>query len=242
MTLVGDTLSRMKLMLMNSLETRIHVKISDANNVVYQVPDSVFPRPVSESNIDPTSATIKYSHKLDPFSFSITRTSSGEVLFDSSAASFVFESQYLRLRTSLPENPNIYGFGEHSDNLRLNTTNYTRTLWSRDAYGIPQGQNLYGNHPVYLDHRGKNGTHGVFLLNSNGMDLKINNTAADGQYLEYNTLGGIVDLYFMAGPTPVEVSQQYSAVVGTPVMMPYWGFGVGLTMSMVLEVYEANKP
>jgi alpha-glucosidase len=136
----------------------------------------------------------------------------------------------LRLRTSLPENPNIYGFGEHSDDLRLNTTNYTRTLWSRDAYGIPQGENLYGNHPVYFDHRGENGTHAVFLLNSNGMDLKINNTASAGQYLEYNTLGGIIDLYFLAGPTPVDVAQQYSGVVGTPVMMPYWGFGVGLTI------------
>jgi alpha-glucosidase len=102
-------------------------------------------------------------------------------------------------------------------------------LWSRDAYGIPQGQNLYGNHPVYLDHRGENGTHGVFLLNPNGMDLKINKTSADGQYLEYSTLGGIIDLYFLAGPMAVAVAQQYSGVVGTPVMMPYWGFGVGLT-------------
>lgn len=228
MTRVRDIPGSLKMTLMSSTETRIHVKISDANNVVYQVPESVFPRPASSPNVNPSSAAIKYSHKLNPFSFSITRASSGEVLFDSSAASFVFESQYLRLRTSLPENPNIYGFGEHSDDLRLNTTNYTRTLWSRDAYGIPQGQNLYGNHPVYFDHRGENGTHGVFLLNSNGMDLKINKTSADGQYLEYNTLGGIVDLYFMAGPTPVQVAQQYSSVVGTPAMMPYWGFGVGL--------------
>jgi alpha-glucosidase len=50
----------------------------------------------------------------------------------------------------------------------LNTTNYTRTLWNRDAYRIPEGSNLYGAHPVYYDHRGDNGTHAVFLLNSNG--------------------------------------------------------------------------
>jgi alpha-glucosidase len=50
----------------------------------------------------------------------------------------------------------------------LNTTNYTRTLWNSDAYRIPEGSNLYGAHPVYYDHRGDNGTHAVFLLNSNG--------------------------------------------------------------------------
>jgi len=72
----------------------------------------------------------------------------------------------------------------------LKTTNYVRTLWSRDAAGIPTGTNLYGNHPVYYDHRGKNGTNAVLLMNSNGMDIKINSTKEDGQYLEYNTLGG----------------------------------------------------
>jgi alpha-glucosidase len=74
-----------------------------------------------------------------------------------------------------------------------------------------------------LDHRGASGTHGVLLATSEGMDVKIDDSA--GTYLEYNTLGGIVDLYFLAGPSPKEVSVQYSALSGTPVMMPYWGFG-----------------
>lgn len=136
----------------------------------------------------------------------------------------MFESQYLRLRTSLPSNPNLYGLGEHSDPFRLNSTNYIRTLWSSDAYAIPAGSNLYGNHPVYFEHRAT-GTHGVFFLNSNGMDIKINNTNGKNQYLEYNTLGGVLDFYFVAGPTPVAVSQQYAEIVGLPAMMPYWGFG-----------------
>jgi alpha-glucosidase len=82
---------------------------------------------------------------------------------------------------------------------------------------------LYGHHPIYFDHRGASGTHGVFLLSSSGMDIKIDNS--DGQYLEYNTLGGIVDLYFLAGPSPKDVSVQYAEVAGKPVMQPYWGFG-----------------
>lgn len=56
------------------------------------------------------------------------------------------------------------------------------------------------------------------------MDVKINQT--DGQqWLEYNLMSGIIDLYFLAGESPVEVSQQYAALVGLPAMMPYWGFG-----------------
>ena len=95
----------------------------------------------------------------------------------------------------------------------------TRTLWSRDSPGAPPAQNLYGNHPIYFEHREAAGkTHGVFLLNSNGMDFKINSTEETGQYLEYNTLGGVVDLYFMAGPSPTDVARQYSEVIGKPTM------------------------
>lgn len=111
----------------------------------------------------------------------------------------------------MPENPFLYGLGEHSDPFRLNTTNYIRTLWSQDNFGIPNDANLYGNHPIYFDHR-ETGTHGVFFLNSNGMDIKINNTQGKDQYLEYNTLGGVLDFYFMAGPSPIDVAQQYSEV------------------------------
>lgn len=209
---------------MVNTDDRIHVKIQDPADNVYQVPASVLPRPSASHGINSKNAAIQFHYVSSPFSFSITRAKTGESLFDTSAASIVFESQYLRLRTSLPENPNLYGLGEHSDPFRLNTTNYTRTLWSQDAYAIPNGANLYGNHPVYLEHR-TTGTHGVFFLNSNGMDIKINNTDGNDQYLEYNTLGGVLDFYFMAGPNPVDVSKQYAEVVGLPVMMPYWGFG-----------------
>jgi len=205
-------------------ETRLHVKIQDAANNVYQVPESVFPRPEAHG-VKPCKSALKFEHTAEPFSFRVTRSDTGEVLFDTSAASLIFESQYLRLRTSLPDDPNLYGLGEHSDPYRLNTTDYIRTLWSQDSYGVPTGSNLYGNHPVYYEHRASGASHGVFLLNSNGMDIKINRTEADGQYLEYNTLGGVIDLYFVAGPSPVEVAKQYSSIVGLSTMMPYWGLG-----------------
>lgn len=112
------------------------------------------------------------------------------------------------------------------------------SLWSRDAYLVPPGTNLYGNHPIYFDHRGSDGTHGVFLRNSNGMDIKINNTAETGQYLEYNTLGGVLDFYFISGPTPKQVAVQYSEVVGKPAMQPYWGFGFHQCRYGMQDVYE----
>ncbi|EGE08930.1 alpha-glucosidase [Trichophyton equinum CBS 127.97] len=224
----GKDIKQLKLRVEYQTHERLHVIIEDSKEDVYQVPESVFPRPESEENNSlKTKSALKFSMTQKPFSFKITRRATDEVVFDTSGFPLIFESQYLRLRTSLPDEPNLYGLGEHSDPLRLQTEDLVTTLWNRDAFGIPPGTNLYGSHPVYYDHRGKAGTHGVFLLNSNGMDIKIgsDNGGNGKKYLEYNTLGGVFDFYFMAGPTPKEVASQYAEVVGLPAMMPYWGFG-----------------
>ncbi|KAL4871084.1 Alpha/beta-glucosidase agdC [Aspergillus spectabilis] len=222
----GRDIENLKLRVDYETDTRLHVSIYDADENVYQVPESVFPRPSINNQARETDDTpqIRFSYNEYPFSFAVSRASK-ETLFNSSGSNLVFQSQYVNLRTSLPPDPNLYGLGEHSDPLRLNTTHYTRTLWNRDAYTIPAGTNLYGAHPLYLDHRGETGTHGVFLLNSNGMDVKIDKDTLGTQFLEYNLLGGVLDLYFLAGPTPKDVSVQYAEVAGLPAMVPYWGFG-----------------
>ncbi|KAH8690012.1 putative alpha-glucosidase [Talaromyces proteolyticus] len=235
----GTDLDNLKLEIEYETDKRVHVKIYDAAEQVYQVPTSVLPRPDS-NNGHPVKSDFKVSIEKNPFSLKVTRRSTNEVLFDTSGHPLIFESQYLGLRTSLPDSPNLYGLGESTDSFRLQTDNYIRTLWSRDAYLTPQNSNLYGNHPVYFDHRGSKGTHAVFLLNSNGMDIKINKDS-DGQYLEYNTLGGIFDFYFLAGPTPKDVAVQYSETIGKAVMMPYWGFGFHTCRYGYQDIYEVAE-
>ena len=210
--------------MLGSIETRIHVKITDAENARYEVPESVVPRPSALGNVTAETAAIQFNYTTEPFSFTIFRTSTQEVLFSTAQHALIYEPQYLRVKTVLPTDANIYGLGEHTNDFHL-PTNMTMTLWSRDAYGVPAGQNLYGNHPVYYEHR-STGTHGVFLLNSNGMDIKLNNTNGETS-LEYNVIGGILDFYFLAGSEedPVEVSKQYAEVVGLPAGVPYWSFG-----------------
>ncbi|KAG9253470.1 glycosyl hydrolases family 31-domain-containing protein [Emericellopsis atlantica] len=219
----GLDLQDLKLVVEYQTEDRLHVVIHDADEQVYQVPESYISRPESSKQMN-ANAALSFDLKQDPFSFTIRRKGSGEILFDTSRQPLVFESQFLRLRTSLPDNANLYGLGEHSDPFRLPTQDYTRTLWNGESPFIPRGSNLYGSHPMYLEHR-TTGSHGVFFLNSNGMDIKINTTAEDGTFLEYNTLGGILDLYFLAGDSPKNVSKQYAEVVGLPAMMPYWSLG-----------------
>lgn len=196
--------------------------VYDKDEQVYQVPDFVVPRPGGTFNQE--GSQLEVSIEEVPFSFTVTRKADKDVIFTTKGSPIIFETQYLRLRTSLPDDPSLYGLGEHTDSLRLPTKGYTRTLWARDAGAVPQNSNLYGSHPVYFEHRrGSDKTHAVLFLNSNGMDIKIDK--AGGQYLEYNTLGGVIDLYFLAGPSPFDVAREYSEITQRAAMMPYWGFG-----------------
>ncbi|KAL1594565.1 hypothetical protein SLS60_010326 [Paraconiothyrium brasiliense] len=220
----SDDVKDLKLLVEYQSKDRLHVKIFDADEQVYQVQEELVPRP-KNGETSSGDADLQFDLVEKPFSFKITRKENEEVLFDTSGVQLIFESQYVRLRTSLPNDPNIYGLGEHSDPFRLPNVNYHRTMWNSESPFLPTNANLYGSHPVYFDHRGDKGTHGVFLLNADGMKIDLNVTDAGDQYLQYNTIGGILDFYFLAGSQPAQVSKQYADTVGYSAMFPYWSFG-----------------
>ncbi|KAH7104644.1 glycoside hydrolase family 31 protein [Auriculariales sp. MPI-PUGE-AT-0066] len=219
----GNDIEKLSLSVTYEDEERLHVKIGATGR--YEVPNSVFSRPKSK-NLSTGRSQLEFKYQTTPFSFQVIRKSDKEVLFDTTNQPLVFEEQYLRIATTLPADANLYGLGEHTSSFRLPNDNYTRTLWNRDSYAVPENSNLYSTHPVYYEHR-KSGTHAAFLLNSNGMDIKINQVSGKTQ-LEYNIIGGIFDFYFLAGSktNPADVSRQFAKIVGLPAEVPWWSFGL----------------
>ncbi|NXJ02986.1 LYAG glucosidase, partial [Psophia crepitans] len=158
----------------------------------------------------------------DPFGLVVYRQRGGRGLLNTTVAPLFFADQFLQISTSLPSHF-ISGLGEHLTPLVLDTTWTRVTLWNRDMAPVAQA-NLYGSHPFYLGMEDGGLAHGVFLLNSNAMDVLLQPAPA----LTWRTTGGILDFYVFLGPDPKSVVRQYLDVVGFPFMPPYWGLGFHL--------------
>jgi len=227
---------------------RLGINISPAhltaeNVTQYILPDSLVQLPETGTGTGEAS-DLTFSWSNDPsFSFTVLRKSTGDVLFSTVGSVLVYENQFIEFVSVLPPNYNLYGLGERIHGLRLGN-NFTATFYAADV-GDPVDTNLYGTHPFYLDTRyyevdGTNGnftlvtaatvstdadyvsySHGVYLRNSHGLEVLL-----APESITWRALGGSIDLYFFDGPTPGDVTQQYtSGAVGLPAMQQYWTFG-----------------
>ncbi|KAM7452410.1 hypothetical protein ABFA07_000090 [Porites harrisoni] len=197
---------------------RLHFKIYDPNNKRYEVP-------IQTPTVSTQATELDYDVNVNtfPFGISVKRKSTNTVIFNSIVGGMVFEDQFIQLSSLLPSGT-LYGLGEHVDPLLLDVKWTRGTLFARDQ-GTPEGlSNLYGVFPYYISIEKDGNANGVFLLNSNAMDIILQPTPA----ITYRTIGGILDFYVFLGPSPDLVVQQFTAVVGRPYMPPYWGLGFHL--------------
>ncbi|NXY24319.1 MGA protein, partial [Atrichornis clamosus] len=203
------------------LNNMLQFKIYD-----YQTPRYEVPVPLNLPS-SPTSTSqdrlYEVTLQLKPFGIQIRRKSTGKVIWDSALPTFTFSDMFIQISTRLASQY-IYGFGETEHTTFRHDMNWhTWGMFTRDqppTYKL----NSYGYQPFYMALEEDGNAHGVLLLNSNAMDVTFQPTPA----LTYRTTGGILDFYMFLGPTPELVVQEYTALVGRPVMPAYWSLGFQL--------------
>jgi alpha-glucosidase len=223
----GPDYQSLKIQVRHETPDRLRVRITDAEGKAHIVPDDVAEWPkIDDNTVTADESNLQIDIVQEPFGFKVLRKADGEVLFNTEGHPLIFEEQYVRVRSALAEGSYIQGLAQHSDNftLPIQEEGYTRTLWTRDAYSVPGRTNLYGAHPFYVNQKvgEKASASGTFLLSSQGMDIKFPN---GGSEIEFNALGGIVDLFFLNGPTPADVARQGSQIWGVSEAVPYWSLG-----------------
>ncbi|XP_070684825.1 sucrase-isomaltase, intestinal [Pempheris klunzingeri] len=199
----------------------LQFKIWDPATERYEVPVPLSVPDAPET--DESKRLYKVLVTKNPFGIQVIRKSTGTKIWDSSVPGFTFSDMFIQVSTLL-SSEFVYGFGEtehptYKHNLYYHT-------WGMFAKDQPPGykMNCYGVHPFYMGLETTADAHGVLLLNSNAMDVTFQPTPA----LTYRTLGGILDFYMVLGPKPEMVVQQYTALIGRPVLPAYWSLGFQL--------------
>ncbi|KAL7620180.1 hypothetical protein AAE478_009173 [Parahypoxylon ruwenzoriense] len=246
----GTDIEALSLFVEYQAADRLHVEIlpryiGHENYTWFILPEELIPKPKAEKNEDDyaSRSDLDFSWSNEPtFSFTVTRKSTGDILFTTEGTQLVYEDQFIEFGSSLPENYNLYGLGEVIHGFRLGN-NFTRTFFAADVGDIIDA-NIYGNHPIYLDTRYfevdketgelayasdatdksaqyKSYTHGVFQRNAHAQEVLLQESN-----ITWRALGGDIDLYFYEGPTQDHVTKSYQkSAIGLPAMQQYWTFG-----------------
>ncbi|XP_075213315.1 lysosomal alpha-glucosidase-like [Lycorma delicatula] len=219
-------------------DSQLRIKICDPVNKRYEPP---YPTINIGGNNASSNFQVKISEKN--FGFQVIRASNNRVIFDSkNVGGFIFSDKFLQLSAILPSKY-IYGLGHQRNKFLLNMDWNTVTLFNHDLpptdkkYINTDKPNFYSSHPFYLMMEDDGLSHGVLFLNSNAMDIILQPSPG----ITFRTIGGIIDLYFFIGPSPSEVIQQYTALIGRPYLPPYWSLGFHLSRLGYGSVNETKE-
>ncbi|XP_027203752.2 LOW QUALITY PROTEIN: lysosomal alpha-glucosidase-like [Dermatophagoides pteronyssinus] len=194
----------------------LRLKFIDANQKRYEVPTPKLNIP----SVSKSSNSRLYSTEISGSHLIVRRRETNQSIFDINLAQMVYSDQLIHLTSKLPSKY-IYGIGEHREPFRKTTDWKRYTQWTRDQVPISDHA-LYGSHPFYMMVENKTKlASGVFLFNSNAMDILTQPSPA----ITFRTVGGILDFFIFFGPKPEQVVQQYHNLIGLPAMPPFWSLG-----------------
>ncbi|XP_066266381.1 sucrase-isomaltase, intestinal-like [Branchiostoma lanceolatum] len=234
-------------------------QILDPAEARYEVPEAALRVPRPGKAADNPMYDVTFTHR--PFSFKVTRRSTGATIFDTSVGKLTFGDQFLSVSTRLASS-NLYGLGEHVHRRYRHDLNWkTWPIFSRGASPKGNFDNLYGHHPFYMCLEDSDGNaNGVFLLNSNAMaspevTLQPPVTTVKSQIRDdildvervaiptvtYRVIGGVLDFYMFLGPSPENVVQQYTEMIGRSIMPAYWALGFQLSRWNYTDINKLRR-
>jgi lysosomal alpha-glucosidase len=206
------------------------IRITDAANSRFEVPLALNIDGLREKHRQlKRNYQVTSTSSSNEYGLTLTRTSDGSVLFNSSVAGpfIIYTDQFLELSTLLPSRT-IFGIGERENNFLRRVDSWSVLgLYSRDTVPRPDA-NLYGVHNFLLgmiaEGKSTGTSYGYFFLNSHAQEVILQPKPA----ITYRTIGGILDLFIFTAEHPRDVVSDYWTLIGPPTLPPYWSLGFHL--------------
>jgi alpha-D-xyloside xylohydrolase len=137
---------------------------------------------------------------------------------------------YMAESLSLGVGDHVYGLGERFGPFVKNGQSID--MWNRD--GGTGSEQAYKNVPFYLTDAG----YGVFVNDPGKVEFEI--ATERTQQVEFSVEGQSLEYLVIYGPSPKEVLERFTGLVGRPALPPAWSFGLWLSTSFTTDYDEAT--
>ena len=135
---------------------------------------------------------------------------------------------YMMNELSLSVGECVYGLGERFTAFVKN--GQVVDTWNED--GGTASQISYKSIPFYMTNKG----YGVFVDSIDQVSFEV--ASEKVEYVGFSVPGEKLNYVFFYGPSPKEILNQYTAMLGRPALPPAWSFGLWLSTSFTTNYNE----
>jgi alpha-glucosidase len=148
--------------------------------------------------------------------------STGKILLaDEPSLPMAWNATNIHAWKKMPPEEGYYGLGDKPG--PMNHRNRAYTMWNTDFFGWQESDDpLYKDIPFFIG-LNKGTAYGLFFDNTYRSSFDFGKESPD--YFSFGAEGGELNYYFIAGPKPKEIVQQFAALVGRSPLPPLWSLG-----------------
>ena len=175
----------------------------------------------NEREVRVTAGNVVATAQKSPLLISFSDRSGNVLLADETSLPMAWNGSRVHAWKKMPVDENYYGLGDKAG--PMNRRNRSFTNWNTDAYGWQESSDpLYKSVPFFIGLR-KGVAYGVFFDNTYRSTFDFGKESRD--YFSFGAEGGELNYYFIAGPEPKQVVEEYTALTGRAPLPPLWTLG-----------------
>jgi len=144
-----------------------------------------------------------------------------EYLADEPDLPMAWNGKRVHIWKKMPADENYFGLGDKAG--PMNRRNRSFTNWNTDEFGWQESTDpLYKTIPFFIGLR-KGMAYGLFFDNTYRSVFDFGKESPD--YFSFGAEGGELNYYFIAGPKPKKIIEEYTAMTGRTPLPPLWTLG-----------------
>lgn len=191
----------------------------------------------SKTELRMTAGRVVVVVKKSPLLVTFADAAGNVLLADEPSLPMAWNGPYVHVWKHMPLEEDYFGLGDKPG--PMNRRDHAYTMWNTDFFGWQESDDpLYKTIPFFIGLL-KGTAYGVFFDNTYRSSFDFGKESRD--YFSFGAEGGELNYYFIAGPEPKKIVEDYTALVGRTPLPPLWSLGYQQSRYSYYPEAEARK-